>query len=220
MYYPNAARSPMDWPDCYNVIVYESYPSASNSWLWIGCGQNTGIYNVRTFYQEVPATAVAGNGPPVITVQTVQVDASERVGLSSSVPVPTATSTEQTTRLATTANDTTAANSSATASSSSQAWIAGAVIGPIAAVAGVASLAFWMRRRRRTDGKNAVAGDVAKSELDGGQSVHVGSGSESSGGGSPAISNSNSTCSTCGHPGAERTRCVELGDYRRPELEA
>jgi len=207
---------PIDWPDCYNVIVYESYPSASNSWLWIGCGQNTGIYNVRTFYQEVPATAVAGNGPPpVMTVQTV--DASGRVGLSSSVP--TATTAEQTTRLATTANDTTAANSYATASSSSQAWVAGAVIGPIAAVAGVASLAFWMRRRRRTDRKNEVAGDAAKSELDGGQSHALGSGSESSGGGSPAIGD-NSTCSTCGHTGRERAGCVELGDYRRPELEA
>jgi len=132
----NLQCSDTQFPNCYTMTVYASYPSASESWLVRGCATN---WKAFTIYREIvtatsktSATSTPTTGPSVPNAG------------------PSATGTGSRSEAA--ATDTPAATAS-----TSQAWIAGAVIGPVVALAGLGFLAFWLGMRKAKN-KNAPEG--------------------------------------------------------------
>ncbi|KAH6851340.1 hypothetical protein B0I37DRAFT_133726 [Chaetomium sp. MPI-CAGE-AT-0009] len=128
-------------PNCYTMTIYQSYPSAALSWSAIGCVQPG--FDASTVYREI----VVG------TTTTAPLGSSTGTGTTpSAVPsTPVETGARE------------SANASQPDSPTSQAWIAGAVIGPVVAVALVAFLAFWLGRRK---GRKEVKGEIPQSHVD------------------------------------------------------
>jgi hypothetical protein len=123
------------------MTIYQSYPSAALSWSAIGCVQPG--FDASTVYREIVVVTTT-TAPPESSTGT----GTERSAISS-------TAVETGTRES--ANDT-----SQPVSPTSQAWIAGAVIGPIVAIALAAFLAFWFGRRR---GRREVQGEIPLSDF-------------------------------------------------------
>jgi len=105
------------------MTIYESYPFATNSWSKIGCVQPD--FSAYTVYREIVPTS--GTTSPTKT----------GTG-STGAAKPTDTQQEGQGSGQVTQED----------SGGSKAWIVGAVIGPLAAVAIAAFAAFWFGRRR------------------------------------------------------------------------
>ncbi|KAK0653136.1 hypothetical protein B0T16DRAFT_455448 [Cercophora newfieldiana] len=127
-------------PICYTMTTHQSYPYAAESWLKIGCIQPD--FSAHTIYREIvptPATVIASAGSSRTTPLTSRTGDSEAGAQETGALQPTESST-------------------------SQAWIAGAVIGPVAVIALAAFGAFWLGRRR---GKRDVETDGAMSSKDG-----------------------------------------------------
>jgi hypothetical protein len=127
------------------MTIHESFPSAAQSWSVVGCVQS-GFYASNAYREIVvgAATATTTPGPSTGSTKTAPSD-------SSSAPVETgAANTPQTNSPASETN-----SPSPETNSPSQAWIAGAVIGPVAAIALVGFLVFWLRRRRGSNNETA-----------------------------------------------------------------
>jgi hypothetical protein len=127
-------------PNCYTMTIYQSFPSAAQSWSAIGCAPPG--FGASTVYREivVGATTTPSPGPSTRSTGTTPVETS--VG----APEPT--------------HDDEPANTPQTDPPTSQAWIAGAVIGPVAAIALAIFLLFWLRRRKAGRGDSAVRGGI------------------------------------------------------------
>ncbi|KAK1751449.1 hypothetical protein QBC47DRAFT_391839 [Echria macrotheca] len=148
------------YPNCYTMTIYDKSPSASSSWLMRGCATN---WSAFTIYREVVTTSSQSSTIAPTTGPTV----------SKQTPSATPTSANPTSRPSET--------SEPAAAGASQAWIAGAVIGPVVAVAGLGFLAFWLGMKRGK--KNTVEPLVlADSSTSGRMSYHP---SFQYGGGSP-----------------------------------
>ncbi|KAK4446689.1 hypothetical protein QBC34DRAFT_304663 [Podospora aff. communis PSN243] len=122
-------RSSGTLPNCYTMTIYQSYPFAADYWLKIGCVQPD--FDAHTIYREIVPTAAttsAGAGPSTGSSATTTPFASKTGG----------------------ADAQRSAEASLTQSNSepSKAWIAGAVIGPVLAIALAAFVVFWVKRRR------------------------------------------------------------------------
>ncbi|KAH6613250.1 hypothetical protein F5144DRAFT_499668 [Chaetomium tenue] len=138
-------------PNCYTMTIYQSYPSAALSWSAIGCVQPG--FDASTVYREI-VVGITTTAPPGSSTGT----GTERS--STAVETGTRGSTISSTAVETSTGE--AANASPPDSPSSQAWIAGAVIGPVAAVTLAAFLAFWLGRRK---GRREVPGEVPQSDF-------------------------------------------------------
>jgi len=119
------------------MTVYPSYPSATDSWLVKGCATN---WKASTIYREI----VTATSAPSST------GASQGASVPTSTPTATGSSTGTAAKAG---SEPTSPPTQAASSSPSQAWIAGAVVGPLAAVAILGALAFWLGKRK---GKNSV----------------------------------------------------------------
>lgn len=121
------------------MAIHESYPSAAQRWSVIGCVQ-PGFY-ASTAYREIVVGATTTPATGTSTASTGTAETGTAPSDSSSAPTETGAGgpvgTSQTNSPA-----------SETDSPASQAWIAGAVVGPVAAIALVGFLLFWLRRRR------------------------------------------------------------------------
>ncbi|KAK4156088.1 hypothetical protein C8A00DRAFT_41360 [Chaetomidium leptoderma] len=119
-------------PNCYTMTIYQSFPSAAQSWSAIGCAPPG--FDASTLYREivVGATTTPSPGPSTRTTGTAPSGPSSTPAETSAAPEPTHEP----------------ANTPQTNPPTSQAWIAGAVIGPVAAIALAAFLVFWLRRRK------------------------------------------------------------------------
>jgi hypothetical protein len=121
------------------MAIHESFPSAAQSWSVIGCVQ-PGFYASNAYREIVVGATTTPTPKPGASTGSTGTAPSD----SSAAPVETgAADTLQTNSPA----SETGSPSSET-NSPSQAWIAGAVIGPVAAIALVGFLVFWLRRRR------------------------------------------------------------------------
>lgn len=125
-----------DYPDCYTMTVYASYPSAKDSWLVAGCATN---WDAFTIYRQLEATTSATTRP-----STTRPTSAPSTPTTSS-PGPTGTSA---------GNDGGDSDRSPTpapeptSGGGSQAWIAGAVIGPVVLLGVLGYLAFWFGFKR------------------------------------------------------------------------
>lgn len=128
------------------MTIYESspfaYPTASN----LFCAQ---YWEAYTVYREYPATTTSSI--PMVT-QT-------KAGSHPHLATPTSTSSSAASSTASAGTDGSAAGSN----SSSKAWIAGAVIGPIAGLAIIAGIIAWLVVRRRRQNPQNVQPPVEKS---------------------------------------------------------
>ncbi|KAK0623742.1 hypothetical protein B0T14DRAFT_565067 [Immersiella caudata] len=115
-----------EFPDCYTMTVYASYPSADESWLMRGCATN---WRASTIYREI------------VTSTSTSTTTSATAGASVPTTTPTATGTA-----AGAGGEPT--GEPVASSSPSQAWIAGAVIGPLVALAILGAVAFWLGKRK------------------------------------------------------------------------
>jgi len=120
------------------MTIYASYPFAVDRWLKIGCVQPG--FNAHTAYREIVVTQTSSG--------------------SAAIPDNTGSSTSQPSQTGTPSPGQSAAETQAS-TSSSQAWIAGAVVGPLVAAALVGFAAFWLgkRRGRKRDSGPAEKGD-------------------------------------------------------------
>ncbi|KAK0742541.1 hypothetical protein B0T21DRAFT_132591 [Apiosordaria backusii] len=118
-------------PRCAFRTVLASSPTASESWIVILCTQSDAARTTHTLFRET--TGTTSTTPTLISTSTAAEPSS-----SSSVP-------STTTGPAATTAITAGPESQGT---SSQAWIAGAVIGPIVAVALMGFFGFWFGKRR------------------------------------------------------------------------
>lgn len=123
------------------MTIYQSYPSAALSWSAIGCVQPG--FDASTVYREI-VVGTTTTAPPESSTGT----GTERSAISS-------TAVETGTRES-------ATDTPQPVSPASQAWIAGAVIGPVVAIALAAFLAFWFGRRR---GRREVQGETPPSHI-------------------------------------------------------
>ncbi|KAK4448978.1 hypothetical protein QBC34DRAFT_464237, partial [Podospora aff. communis PSN243] len=126
-----------EFPDCYTMTVYASYPSAAESWLMRGCATN---WRASTIYREI------------VTATSSSTTTSATAGASVPTTTPTRTGTA-----AGAGGEPTSPGEVAATSAPSQAWIAGAVIGPLVALAALGALAFWLGKRK---GKKSAAQPV------------------------------------------------------------
>ncbi|KAK0704446.1 hypothetical protein B0H67DRAFT_350062 [Lasiosphaeris hirsuta] len=113
-----------EFPDCFTMTVYASYPSASDSWLVRGCATN---WKAFTVYRAIVTTTSAST-----------------TSTTSASPSSTPTAATATT----TGSAPTDTGDAQPQAAASQAWIAGAVIGPVIAVGLIGFLAFWLGTRR------------------------------------------------------------------------
>ncbi|KAK4196743.1 hypothetical protein QBC40DRAFT_286703 [Triangularia verruculosa] len=126
-------------PRCAFRTVLASSPTASESWIVVLCTQTDAARTTQTLFRETT------DGPPSTSTSI------------STTAGPLTTSTAPTTTV-----DPAATSSSTTSpvlepqQSPSNAWIAGAVIGPIAAVAIIWYLGFWLGKRRANRQKNGI----------------------------------------------------------------
>lgn len=104
------------------MTIYESYPFATNSWSKIGCVQPD--FSAYTVYREIVPTSGTGTSATNAGSTGTAKPTGGQLGGQGSGQI--------------TQED----------SGGSKAWIAGAVIGPLAAVAIAAFAAFWFGRRR------------------------------------------------------------------------
>ncbi|KAK3335038.1 hypothetical protein B0H65DRAFT_512669 [Neurospora tetraspora] len=130
---------------CLTTTIYESYPSASLSWISYGCEPVTGdrhftLYRNLGTSASMPTTSPRDTGP---------------TGAPSPGSSVSALSTLEPTSI----------SDSTTPSSSSKAWIAGAAAGPVIALLAIGALVFWWKRRRAKK-------HVPASESDGPNQVH------------------------------------------------
>ncbi|KAJ6123901.1 hypothetical protein N7471_011218 [Penicillium samsonianum] len=129
--YDDGATGSCDSATCVTMTIFQTFPYATPSASNIFCGFH---WEANTIYRELQATTTTE---------------------STSSPTPS-TTTSQRSPTATTglAKDSQASQSptptvAPTTTSSSKAWIAGAVIGPLAGVAIIAALVFWRIYRRK-----------------------------------------------------------------------
>ena len=114
------------------MTIYASYPFAVDRWLKIGCVQPG--FNAHTAYREIVVTQTTSG--------------------SAAIPDNTRSSTSQPSQTRTSSPGQSAAENQAS-TPSSQAWIAGAVVGPLVAVALAGFAAFWLGKRRGRKGERA-----------------------------------------------------------------
>ncbi|EAQ87048.1 predicted protein [Chaetomium globosum CBS 148.51] len=138
-------------PNCYTMTIYQSYPSAALSWSAIGCVQPG--FDASTVYREI-VVGTTTTAPPGSSTGT------GRERSSTAVETGTRGSTISSTVVETSTGE--SSNTWQPDSPASQAWIAGAVIGPVAAVIFAALLAFWLGKRK---GRREVPGGVPRSDF-------------------------------------------------------
>ncbi|KAK0738639.1 hypothetical protein B0T18DRAFT_492566 [Schizothecium vesticola] len=109
---------PTSLANCYTMTIFASYPYASQSWLQMGCARD---FSASKVYREIVPTAPTTSSPSTRPATT---------GAAATTP-PSPTNTP-----------------APPPAAASQAWIAGAVIGVVVAVAALGFLAFWFGRRR------------------------------------------------------------------------
>ncbi|KAK3339746.1 hypothetical protein B0T25DRAFT_362603 [Lasiosphaeria hispida] len=113
-----------EFPDCFTMTVYASYPSASDSWLVRGCATN---WKAFTVYRAI-VTATSASTTSTMSASPSSAPSAATATTTGSAPTNTGDAQPQ--------------------AAASQAWIAGAVIGPVIAVALIGFLAFWLGTRR------------------------------------------------------------------------
>lgn len=150
-------RSDAEFPDCYTMTVFASYPSADQSWLVKGCATN---WRAFTIYREIitststssatrtasQASSATLSGPSVTSpVENDNEGGSGQITAApTGLPAPTGTAQSST-------------------EGGSKAWIAGAVIGPLLGLALIGFVVFFLMRRRKAANENhnmAVASDA------------------------------------------------------------
>ncbi|KAK1830436.1 hypothetical protein QBC39DRAFT_331591 [Podospora conica] len=130
--------------NCFTMTVLPKSPylAATASWLVMGCGPS---WSANTIFREIVPTVASVTASVTLTADPTTITAELSSEPSSSAPQssnPGASpgSPQQT--------DTTPPAAGATETASpSKAWIAGAVIGPLVAVAAVVFLFFWLGKR-------------------------------------------------------------------------
>ncbi|KAJ5568990.1 hypothetical protein N7450_011476 [Penicillium hetheringtonii] len=118
----------LDCNDCQTMTIQQSYPFGTPTATNLFCAQN---WPAHTIYREYPTAALSTSSLAVSTVSTIN---------TSSVTVSS-------TSASTTSSPATSSPPATGHSSSSKAWIAGAVIGTVAASASVAGLIWWFKSR-------------------------------------------------------------------------
>ncbi|KAK3386101.1 hypothetical protein B0H63DRAFT_474199 [Podospora didyma] len=130
----NNTCDPVSFPRCFSMTVYESFPSASKSWISIDCGNNA--WSVFTVYRTISTTTAATGTGSLASETTPPIPGS---GTNSNGPVKTGPPSGAS------ANET----PNPTPSSSSQAWIAAAVIVPIIGAIAAGIIGFFLGKRRQ-----------------------------------------------------------------------
>ncbi|KAI0140407.1 hypothetical protein BJ166DRAFT_117832 [Pestalotiopsis sp. NC0098] len=130
---------------CVSFTIFQSSPNASPSATNYGCREG---WSANTVYREL-ATATSTSTDSTSTSETTSMSATS----TSTSTAPTTSSTSST--------------SSGSGSSSSKAWIAGAVVGPVAALAMIALGFYLLRRRRRTAAAPTPDSNEGMRHLDG-----------------------------------------------------
>ncbi|KAK4032571.1 hypothetical protein C8A01DRAFT_20359 [Parachaetomium inaequale] len=136
-------------PNCYTMTIYQSFPSAAQSWSAIGCAPPG--FNASTLYREIvvgATTTTPSPGPSTRPTGTAPSGPSSTPVKTSAAPEPTHDEP---------------ANTPQTNPPTSQAWIAGAVIGPVAAIALATFLVFWLRRRKV--GRGEMKGGIPRGHV-------------------------------------------------------
>ncbi|KAK4228433.1 hypothetical protein QBC38DRAFT_498593 [Podospora fimiseda] len=129
---------------CFSATVYNIFPSqyATQSWIDIGCRGST--EKESTLYWETTAAAATAPTtsaqPPTFSTFTSTTTTSGPTSSSSSAPSNTSTTTHP------------------IKSTASKAWIAGAVIGPLAVVGLFLGFCFWLRLRHKANKQNTSMG--------------------------------------------------------------
>lgn len=123
---------------CYTMTVYGEFPSATNSWVVHNCAET---WSASTIYRSVSSTTTTAGGEGSST-STAMTAGGVAAGASS-------------TSNADSKNEESSEKAGVSSSPQhSQSWIAGIVMGSIAAAIALGALGFWLgvRRRRRRDG--------------------------------------------------------------------
>ncbi|KAK7998979.1 hypothetical protein PG991_014654 [Apiospora marii] len=115
------------------MTIYQTYPNGSPLWITYFCAQNWAANTIYRQLQETSSTTSTSTSSMSTTAATTTLASPG----SSTNPTAASTQTDQDTDLA-----------DAAVTAPSQAWIAGAVVGPIAGCALVGFLVFWIMRRR------------------------------------------------------------------------
>ncbi|KAK3983815.1 hypothetical protein QBC44DRAFT_386224 [Cladorrhinum sp. PSN332] len=137
------------FPSCMSITIYPTFPAGDQTWLQVACGLgNTVVAPYSTLYRQTPAATTTSSQ-----------------SLSTASPTPSTSPT--------TANG--PANTSPAASitdktledesSSSKAWIAGAVVGPLFAIALIGLAVFLIRRRQKGNahgGNGEISGGISQ----------------------------------------------------------
>ncbi|KAK1776420.1 hypothetical protein QBC45DRAFT_216513 [Copromyces sp. CBS 386.78] len=135
--YGGTNTCPSEFPSCVTMTVYDKFPTATKSWLDFECG--TDDFSARSVYREIspltipPSTGTGlGVGTPTAATSTQQALPTQTVTV---LPSSSSSASDQT--------------ESTSKGPSSQAWIAGAVVGPVVALLALSALAFfWLRGRK------------------------------------------------------------------------
>ncbi|KAK4224351.1 hypothetical protein QBC38DRAFT_446526 [Podospora fimiseda] len=123
------------YPSCMSITIYPTFPAGDQTWLYFACGLgNTVEAPYSTLYRETAAATTTSSRS--LSTSTSATSSSQTISLG-----PVNTSPVQST------DD----KDLEEGGSSSKAWIAGAVVGPLLAIAVIGLAVFFIRRRKRPD---------------------------------------------------------------------
>lgn len=117
---------------CASRTIFDRSPLATDSWTEYFCA-NSG-FSGHTVYREIAATTAESTAQTSAASQTADPASSTSIPEPSTVPYDDYSYTD-------------------TENPSSKAWIAGAVAGPVVALAALGGFAFWYRRRKAQTAK-------------------------------------------------------------------
>ncbi|KAJ5174273.1 uncharacterized protein N7482_000150 [Penicillium canariense] len=112
------------------MTIFQTSPYGTPTATNIFCAE---VWSAFSLYRELPVSTTSSSSSSSSTASTVSSTQSQ-TRTSSSIPSQTSASTTSTSE-----------------SNSSKAWIAGAVVGPVAGVAVIAGLAWFMFRRKQKE---------------------------------------------------------------------
>ncbi|KAK3374647.1 hypothetical protein B0H63DRAFT_452496 [Podospora didyma] len=131
--------------NCFTMTVYASFPSAADSWLAFGCAANwpaTVAYRDIGVYDPLspPPSTTSGSQKP-----TSSPSASSGADISQSGPTASSTSSSAPTAAADTGSQ---ADKDSSSQPKVQPWMAGVIVGAIAAVGAVGFMGYWLGTRK------------------------------------------------------------------------